>query len=102
MHVHYATIDPTKSKIRTHDRALCTIDEPEKTKIRTQDHTPLLTTSADTSTINDVTAHNPKHLCIGMMRKYAMVIYDVTTHVNPKHLFDETMCYSARIGVKTQ
>jgi hypothetical protein len=50
--------------------------------------------------IEDVTAHNPKHL-IGMMRKYAMVINDVTAHVNPKHLHDETMCYSARIGVKT-
>jgi hypothetical protein len=31
--------------------------------------------------IDDVTAHiNPKHLCIGMMRKYAMVIDDVTAH----------------------
>jgi hypothetical protein len=36
--------------------------------------------------IGDITAHNPKHLCIGMMRKYAMVIDDVTAHVNPKHL----------------
>jgi hypothetical protein len=36
--------------------------------------------------IDDVTAHNPKHLCIGMMRKYAMVIDDVTAHVNPKHM----------------
>jgi hypothetical protein len=51
--------------------------------------------------IDDVSAHNPKHLCFGMMRKYAMVIDDVTAHVNPKHLYDETMCYSARIGVKT-
>jgi hypothetical protein len=41
--------------------------------------------------IDDVTAHNPKHLCIGMMRKYAMVIDDVTAHVNPKHLYDETI-----------
>jgi hypothetical protein len=51
--------------------------------------------------IDDVTAHNPKHLCIGMMRKYAMVIDDVTAHVTPKHLYGETMCCSARIGVKT-
>jgi hypothetical protein len=37
-----------------------------------------------------------------MMRKYAMVIDDVTAHVNRKHLvYDETMCHSARIGVKT-
>jgi hypothetical protein len=35
-----------------------------------------------------------------MMRKYAMVIDDVTAHVNPKHLYDETMCHSAKIGVK--
>jgi hypothetical protein len=45
--------------------------------------------------IDDVTAHiNPReHLCIGMMRNYAMVIDDVTAHVNPKHLvYDETMC----------
>jgi hypothetical protein len=52
--------------------------------------------------IDDITAHNPKHLCIEMMRKNAMVIDDITAHVNPKHLlYDETMCYSARIGVKT-
>jgi hypothetical protein len=36
-----------------------------------------------------------------MMRKYAMVIDDVTAHVNPKDLYYETMCHSARIGVKT-
>jgi hypothetical protein len=70
-----------------------TIDEPEKTKIRTQDHA--LYTTIDNAHIN------PKHLCIGMLRKYAMVIDDVTGHVNPKHLYDETICHSARIGVKT-
>jgi hypothetical protein len=31
-----------------------------------------------------------------MMRKYAMVIDDVTAQVNPKHLvYDDTMCLSA-------
>jgi hypothetical protein len=40
-------------------------------------------------------------LCFGMMRKYAMVVDDVAAHVNTKHLYDETMCHSARIGVKT-
>jgi hypothetical protein len=69
-----------------------TIDEP-----KTMHYTPLLTTSTDTSTafmvIDDVTAHiNPKHMCIGMMRKYAMVIDDVTAHVNPKHLYMMRQC----------
>jgi hypothetical protein len=33
--------------------------------------------------IVDVTAHmNPKHLCIGTMRKYARVIDDVTAHID--------------------
>jgi hypothetical protein len=53
----------------------------------TMHYAPLLTTSTDTSTafivIDDVTAHiNPKHLCIGMMRKYAIVIDDVTAPVD--------------------
>jgi hypothetical protein len=43
--------------------------------------------------IDDVTVHvNPKHPCIGMMRKYAMVIDYVTAHVNPKHLYMMTEC----------
>jgi hypothetical protein len=38
----------------------------------------------------------------GKKLKYAMVIDDVTAHINPKHLYhDETMCHSARIDVKT-
>jgi hypothetical protein len=72
----------------------------ERFEPKTMHYTPLLATSTDTSTvfmvIDDITAHlNPKHLCIGMMRKYAIVIDDVTAHVNPKHLYDETMCHSA-------
>jgi hypothetical protein len=58
----------------------------QRFELKTMHYTiPLSTTSTDTSTafmvIDDVTAHiNPKHLCIGMMRKYAMVIDDVTVH----------------------
>jgi hypothetical protein len=48
----------------------------------TMHFTPLLTTSTDTSTA-------------------FMVIDDVTAYVNPKHLYDEPMCHSARIAVKT-
>jgi hypothetical protein len=76
-----------------HYTTIACIDEPEDRFPRPCTHyTPLLTTSTDTHfngvhmVIDDVTAHNPKHLCIGMMRKYAMVIDDVTAHVNPKHL----------------
>jgi hypothetical protein len=84
--MHYITIDPTKSKFEPTTMHYTTIDEPEKTKIRTQDHALFTDTSTAFMVIDDVTAHiNPKHLCIGMMRKYAMVIDDVTAQVNPKH-----------------
>jgi hypothetical protein len=115
--IHYTTIDdPRKDKDSNPRHALhhhwlpksqrfepttmhyTTNDEPEKTKIRTQDHA--LHNTIDNlhwhfngvhMVIDDVPAHNPKHLC-----------NDVTAHVNPKHLYDETMCYSVRIGVKTR
>jgi hypothetical protein len=52
--------------------------------------------------IDDVTAHmNPKSAVYRNDEKICHVIDDVTAHVNPKHLYDETMCHSARIGVKT-
>jgi hypothetical protein len=81
-------------KIRTHDIHCTTIDphnvkSPKRQRFesKTMHYTPLLTTSTDTSTasihmvIDDVAAHNPNHLCIGMMKKYAMVIDDITAHV---------------------
>jgi hypothetical protein len=62
-----------------------TIIDPHKVQDSNLHCTPLLTTSTDTSTafmvIDDVTARiNPKHR-IGMMRKYAVVIDDITAHI---------------------